>query len=644
MNAKRILHFSMLFMVLIGLMMVQAAAPMGVSYASSALSSSGIRIFWYDRTFGETEVPYFADNDHLYNPDGVGVDSAGNVWVAESLGARAMKYSSAGTFLMSIGTPGRAWLADNKHISVPMDITVDNTGNVWVVDQNSHRAVKYDASGNYLMQLGVTWEGGSDNNHFSYPWSLALDSSGRIYVSDAGNNRIQVFNSDGTYNTTIGVTGVAGSDNSHFNSPWHIAIDQDNNLYIADLGNERVQIFNGSHTWVSTLGTTGAIGDDNGHFNNPRGVAVDAGRIYVADGGNHRVQIFDRGTRGYLATLGIGGGRGDYQFIWPGDVAVDSNGYIYVADNQNNRVQKFDKNLNYVRTIGTTGVPYLTDDVHYYMPDHVAVDAEGNIGIVEDDFRGHRFIKLNQNGVPQFTIGEAGVKGGDEAHFANPTGVAFDADGNIYIADEWNHRIQIFSSDGTYQNTLGTGWGSGPYQFKYPGGVAVDAGGNIYVADSNNQRVQIFDSSRTYKATLGITGQAGSDEDHFNQPTDVEVDASGNIYVVDVYNGRIQKFNSNHAWQMTLGDFWGPSGVAIDLSGNIYVSVFWTNQVHIFTANGVYMTTIGGDSGNQVDQFRHPSSVAVDAQGNVFITDKDNARVQKYVPGKLLFVPLIMRN
>src|SRR5574341_775338 len=520
------LSLTLMVFMSVGLSLAENPSPQENSVVSSVGQP---KLFWYERTFGETEVAFFADTAHLYNPEGVGVDSAGNLWVAETLGARVLKYSGDGAFLMSIGEAGRVWLADNKHISVPMDVAVDGAGNIWAVDQNSKRVVKYEPDGDYLMQLGVTWEGGSDNAHFADPWGVAFDSAGDIYVSDAGNHRIQVFGSNGVYKTTIGVTGVSGSDNAHFNSPWRIAIDGDDNLYVADLWNHRLQIFDASHSYVATLGVSSVSGSDNSHFDVPGGVAVDANRIYVADRGNHRVQIFNRATRAYQTTLSIGGGSGNNQFDWPGDVAVDSAGNIYVADELNSRVQKFNSSLVYVRTFGTTDVPYLTDNYHYNMPYGVAVDADGNIGIVEDERRGHRFIKLDASGAPQFTIGVAGVTGSDEAHFANPRG------------------------------------------------VAVDASGNIYIADSSNHRVQIYNSIRIYVATLGVTGVAGTDNSHFNEPNDVEVDASGNIYVADSWNGRVQKFNSSRAWQMTLDQFWGPSGVAVDLLGNIYVAVMWPN-------------------------------------------------------------------
>jgi hypothetical protein len=117
------------------------------------------KLFWYERTFGETEKAYFADTAHLYNPEGVGVDSTGNLWVAETLGARVMKYSGGGTFLMSIGTAGRVWLADNKHISVPMDVAVDGAGNIWAVDK-IHCTAWSEVRWRLPDAVGVTWEGG----------------------------------------------------------------------------------------------------------------------------------------------------------------------------------------------------------------------------------------------------------------------------------------------------------------------------------------------------------------------------------------------------------------------------------------------------------------------------------------------------
>ena len=598
-------------------------------------------VFRYVETFGETEVAYLADADHLYRPYGLGLDGADNLWVTEGEGSRAMNYGGDGSFLMSIGVAGLIGVADGSPLSQPVDTAVDNDGNIWVTDIGFARVVKFDPDGNYLLQLGVTGENGSDDAHFDWPIGVAFDSAGDIYVSDQNNHRVQVFDSSGVYSATLGVTGEAGSGNDHFNGPRHIAIDDDDALYVADTFNHRVQIFDAGHTYTATLGVSGEPGSDNAHFDAPRGVAVDASFIYVADSNNYRVQIFDRATYTYQDTLG-GWGSGDYEFNWPTDVVVDSNGSLYVADYFNYRVQKFDSSLAYLHTFGTTGVPYLTDGYHYNGPFDVAADESGNIAIIEDWGRGQRLIILDASGAPQVTIGEAGVAGDDNDHFSDPSGVAFDADGNIYVADCANHRVQILDSNGDYLATLGS-FGQGNNQFDCPRGVVVDGSGNIYVADATNQRIQIFDSSLTYSATLGVTGEPGADNGHFSWPQDVEVDTAGNIYVADLFNHRVQKFDSSHTWQMTLGvtgecgsdfnHFCEPYGVAVDAAGNIYVVEKFGPRVQVFDANGAYLTTIGGAWGSLSSQLREPYGIEVDAQGNVYVADTLNHRIQKFAPG-----------
>lgn len=614
-----------------------AVGPLGVALGDPGLS------FRYVSSFGETEVAYFADSSHLNYPYGVGLDGSGNLWVTEQLGARAMKYDGNGAFLMSIGKAGMMAYVNDELLMSPADVRVDGAGNVWVADQNGQRVAKYDSSGNYLTQLGVSARSGSDNAHFYGPVSLAFDSAGGIYVSDAWNYRIQVFDSSGTYSTTIGVTGAPGSDNAHFKGPRHIAIDSADNLYVPDAGNHRVQIFDSSHSYVATLGVTGVSGSDNSHLNWPLGIDVDANYIYVAECDNHRVQIFDRTTRTYKYTIGTGSaGSGNAQFSCAGDVAVDSTGNIYVTDLNNYRVQKFNSSRAYVRTFGTTGVPYLTDGYHYNEPTGVEIDSVDRIGIVEDFNVGHRFVRLGTGGAPQITIGQPGVPGWDNAHLWDPHAVAFDASNRIYIADTSNDRVQILNANGTYNATLG--WGStSDYQFDEPSGIAVGGDGRIYVADTNNHRVQIYDSNRQYVATIGDTGVCGDDNSHLCYPYGVDVDGSGNIYVADASNQRVQKFNSNRVWQMTLGTtgeygwdfdhFYLPWDVAADSVGRIYVAERNGNRVQVFDNGGAYLTTIGGDWDKQPGRFRGPSAVDVDSSGNVYVADQLNHRVQKFVPG-----------
>jgi streptogramin lyase len=594
----------------------------------------------YTDTLGETGVPYLEDSDHLNYPWGIGSDGT-NIWIGEGWSSRALKFASDGTFLMQIGT---ASFRAQQNIFQVTDVGVDASGNVWLVDSPANHILEYDPSGNQIGELGQMWDCSSANDRFCNPRGIAFDASGNIYVPDSGNARIQILDGNGQYLATLG-TGVPGPGNDQFYEPEHIAIYADQ-LYVADSMNQRIQIFDItspiSPTYVATIGETGVPGDDNDHFACPNGVSFDTTYIYIADACNNRIQIFDRATRIYFATVGTGEGQGDYEFVLPTDVVVDSAGNLYVADYNNLRVQQFDPAWAYVRTYGTTGVPYLTDAYHYNIP-LVSTDAEDNILITEE--WGHRLVKLDPDGNFLWSFGVPGVAGGDNDHLSSPSRVAADSSGNIYVPDRWSCRVQIITSAGVYSDTIGTGCGTGDYEFSSPAGVAIGSNGLLYVADSDNQRVQIFDISTpitpTYVATIGETGVCAADNDHFCRPSSVELDSAGNIYVADSDNHRIQKFDSNRVWQMTIGtgiqgyqfdQLASPEDVTVDAQGKIFVSDAWNNRVQVFDSTGAYLTTIG-TFGTNSSQFNVASSTAVNGTGGLFVSDQANSRIQIFAPG-----------
>jgi streptogramin lyase len=608
--------------------------------------------FRYVRALGEYGVAYFEDTTHINYPWGVAADGT-NIWIAEGDGLRLLKYTNTGAFQMQIGRAGFRYGVEGTNIEWLADVAVDSSGNVWAADMGASHVIKFDASGNHVSELGQMWNPGSDNSRFHQPGGIAFDSAGNIYVSDgagnvwtgsSGNHRIQIFDSTGNYLNTIGVTGVPGSDNSHFDGPCHIAMDDSDRLYVADTHNHRIQIFDVtdpmSPSYVATIGVSGEAGSDNDHLSSPAGVTTDAGYIYVADTWNHRVQVFNRNTRAYVATIGTGWGTGNTQFRSPGDVVVDSAGNIYVADAENCRVQQFSSSRGYVRTYGTTGVPYLTDAYHYFVPEGVAVASDGSIYLAE--MKGRRLIKLNAAGVAQWTIGEPNVWADDNEHFANPRDVALDGTGRVYVADAWEGRVQIFDSDGTYYATLGTGQGSGDYEFQDADGVAVDSSGRIYVADRPNHRVQVYNSSRTYIATLGETGVSGADNAHFNQPHDVAVDSADNIYVVDHGNHRVQVFDSNRVYVRTIGitgncgydfeRFCNPTAVTVDAKGRTYVADNWGTRVQVFDNTGAYLTTIGNSRGSRTGDLEQSFGLAVDNAGNLYVAEYLGHRLKEFAP------------
>ncbi len=267
--------------------------------------------------------------------------------------------------------------------------------------------------------------------------------------------------------------------------------------------------------------------------------------------------------------------------------------------------------------------------------------------------------------------GSAGFSGdGGAATAASllaPIDVAFDASGNLYIADLQNQRIRKVNTSGI----ISTVAGNGDYGFNgdggaatsaslnYPGGVAVDVSGNLYIADGANNRIRKVNTSGIISTVAG-TGVGGFGGDGgaatgagLNSPGGVAVDASGNVYIADVSNHRIRKVNTSGIISTVAGTgsfgFSGdggaatsaglnqPSDVAVDGSGNLYIADIGNQRIRKVSITGIISTVAGnGDYGFSGDggaataaDLYYPRSLAVDASGNLYIADVGNSRIRK---------------
>lgn len=243
-----------------------------------------------------------------------------------------------------------------------------------------------------------------------------------------------------------------------------------------------------------------------------------------------------------------------------------------------------------------------------------------------------------------------GSQGQGSGQFDRPKGVALDADGNIYVGDIGNHRVQVFSPEGEFLREWGV-QGSGPGQFNEPWGLAVDSErGFVYVADTWNHRIQKFDLEGNFLTQWGIFvdtgGQAAGFESQFWGPRDVAIDTAGNVYVTDTGNKRVQKFDPDGQFLAQWGgaganpgQFSEPVGIAISpTSGDIFVADTWNRRIQRFDRdfNPVKQWFVRGwDSESVVNK----PYIAVDAEDNVYITDPENYRVIEFDhEGKLLAV------
>ena len=214
-----------------------------------------------------------------------------------------------------------------------------------------------------------------------------------------------------------------------------------------------------------------------------------------------------------------------------------------------------------------------------------------------------------------------------------PVGVTFSATGDILVADQRNHCIQIFSPDGKSVKCVGVE-GNEPLQFFYLVGVAIHPHSNkIYATDCNNHRVQILNTDLTF---CSIFGSKGSGNGQFQRPIDISFDSSGNVYVTDRDNHRVQVFTPEGEYVRQFGkkgsgkgELNEPKGIAIDSNDIVYVCDWNNHRISLFTQDGHFLRSFG-TQGEGAGQFNNPSGITIANNGVVYISDTSNKRVQVF--------------
>jgi sugar lactone lactonase YvrE len=302
------------------------------------------------------------------------------------------------------------------------------------------------------------------------------------------------------------------------------------------------------------------------------------GSVYIADTGNGRIR---RVTSGGIISTVAGGGPGCAQqtnsvgdncpatqarLNAPADVAFDSAGHMYIADQQNHRVRRVDAVTGIMSTFAGTGIAGFAGDggpaasARFALPTSIEFDATGNLYVTDENNQRVRRITLGgiiSTYAGNGTVGSTGDGGPATAASLNlPTGLAIDAAGNVYIAEQGGHRVRKVLGGSTIVTIAGTGvfgfTGDGGFAeeegLSSPFGLAIDSAQNLYVADTGSNRIRRIDADTGRIGTIVGTGASGSAGDGqlaalatVDQPLGVEVDSGGNIYIADTFSHRVRR-------------------------------------------------------------------------------------------------------
>ncbi|CAF2697913.1 unnamed protein product [Rotaria sp. Silwood2] len=624
--------------------------------------------------------------DKLNGPWGVYVDVNGSIYIADRNNHRVQLWIAGGNAGITVaGTTGSVgtW---SYQLSSPTAVTLDQYGNLYVLDQGNNRVQKWFPGATY----GTTVISAT----MSSPYGMRIDRFGNMFITDTGYHRVLSFTLicpssttttiapptqttvplcstaswNSSFTTIAGAISNPGSTSTLFSSPYDMTFDGYQNMYVADNNNHRIQrLPAGSNIGQTVAGIAFTSGSGLSELSYPTAISVAPnGVMYILDSNNYRVLKWQLGDPlGALVVGGRGSGTALNQIALSNGMFVDNQYNVYVSETANNRVTKwFNGNTTAgILVAGGNGLGSTSDKLS--GPWGIYVDSSNTLYVVD---RGNHRVQKWISGAPLgvTVAGSTSDPGPWVYQFNNPTSITFDQYGYMYVLDQGNNRVQKWFPGAVYGTTIISATMSSPK------GMQWDLLGNLVVADTSFHRIISFPVTcpsstttaappstlpvvpmcataswnQTYSLRAGSTSTTGTIATLFNSPYDVAFDAYENMYIVDSSNHRIQLFQPGSSNAITIAGSTGspaaarsqlntPYAIRVTATGVMYILDGANNRVLRWQAGNPvgYIVAGGQGSGAAYTQIGTSYALFLDSQYNIYVSESSNNRVTKWTAG-----------
>ena len=514
----------------------------------------------------------------LHFPEGLAVDRAGNLFIADTVNRRIRRVDGANGVIATYAGTGEIGLsaegapaAQARFLRLAR-IAVDAAGNLYVADSPAHRIYVIDAATRTIRTFagtgkpGFSGDGGlATQAQLSFPEGVMAAPNGEVYFADVANHRVRRIDRTGRISTVAGngekgFSGDGGAaTEARLWSPGRVWLDRAGNLLVADILNARIRRVSGQTGKISTIAGSGGWGDggsaQDAILSVPGDLAYTGGKLYVADYGTRRIRRIDLRT-GRIDTVAGGGTRPadavaatEAELALPEGLAIDPRGLLYIADNILNRVLQVDLRSGMIRALAGGGTKDARDRdearaVRLLLPSAMAVAPDGRLYLSE--FGAGRIWAIDPVSGSMRYVRTAGSATGT---MQAVTSLDFGADGLYFLTHGSNEVRRLDLASGTVRTLPGVDAASAPASGDLQVIDIAVHGRQLYMADALAHRVLRVDidtSAVTVVAGNGVQGFSGdggpAEQASLFQPGGVAVSDDGReLFIADTKNHRIRR-------------------------------------------------------------------------------------------------------